>query len=588
MKAPSVGSDRVNAAVVFGVIPCVIGLGSGLYLRGSDVVWLTSAGNFWPVLFALAAVTSLVKRAHSPFEDRVLAVAAWLVVTWTWFDLPLWIRAIEVPRSAAVVSRDGHVTLASARARNTTDRVWLLTGLPGKRIVLNVAGSTTIHSVNVRYDFAEAYIATRRHEDDVGPPVLAALTTALANEAHKPRSSRNAVFEDRAAHSRFADKICRIAMPEAEKCPLVLHLSPQSEATAPGAVWARYHNEPEAIAEKHLPTLVRLLTEDESKVADPDRVFRLVMELADTPDVIGRVAQNARLLDDREFGELIGRVSAWPGAGDEAVGILVKVNRLSGDQRRALRAKVLSEASIGAIATHFVPLRLTDAEVEAIARRLRWSTNADPRAAVLALATFGERMPVEAQRAAVGIVSGGGAAHALEALRHINFSTEWRAILMRKILSDARPEDFEANHAGRAKLEDLLTPTELQALIAGAVAKSEYDPKWLDFVLRRLPVRDMSEAERKSLLTSLLFGSAKSALEFASENRRHLDPADVDEVTRDYARTIAPDHCLHLSHRNKNRRIDYFSDNQLQIFIACAEAGQKPAKSPVETSAIVR
>jgi hypothetical protein len=60
------------------------------------------------------------------------------------------------------------------------------------------------------------------------------------------------------------------------------------------------------------------------------------------------------------------------------------------------------------------------------------------------------------------------------------------------------------------------------------------------------------------------------ALEFASENRRFLDPAEVNEITRDYARTIAPDQCLHFSHRNKNRKAEYFSESQLQIFRDCA------------------
>ncbi len=83
-------------------------------------------------------------------------------------------------------------------------------------------------------------------------------------------------------------------------------------------------------------------------------------------------------------------------------------------------------------------------------------------------------------------------------------------------------------------------------------------------------MRAMTQAQQKSLLMELLFKSPKAALEFVSENRRYLDPTEVDEVTRDYTRTIATDLCLHLSHRNSNRKVEYFSEAQLQIFRDCA------------------
>jgi hypothetical protein len=81
----------------------------------------------------------------------------------------------------------------------------------------------------------------------------------------------------------------------------------------------------------------------------------------------------------------------------------------------------------------------------------------------------------------------------------------------------------------------------------------------------------MTIEERQSLLTGLMFESPKAAIEFVSKNRAYLEPAEVNEVTRGYARTIEPDFCLHLSHRNKNWRVDYFSEDQLQIFRDCAE-----------------
>jgi hypothetical protein len=82
----------------------------------------------------------------------------------------------------------------------------------------------------------------------------------------------------------------------------------------------------------------------------------------------------------------------------------------------------------------------------------------------------------------------------------------------------------------------------------------------------------MTGEERKSVLTGLLFESSKAAFEFASENRRYFEAADINEITRDYARTIEPSMCLHLSHRNKNRRLEFFSEDQLQILRECASA----------------
>ena len=116
----------------------------------------------------------------------------------------------------------------------------------------------------------------------------------------------------------------------------------------------------------------------------------------------------------------------------------------------------------------------------------------------------------------------------------------------------------------------MLTPAEMRALIAMAVKRSENSAPWLDFAHKSLPISEMTPAEQKTLLTELLFRSPKAALEFVSENRRYLEPAEVDEVTRDYTRTITTDMCLHLSHRNSNRKMEYFSEAQLQIFRDCA------------------
>jgi hypothetical protein len=112
----------------------------------------------------------------------------------------------------------------------------------------------------------------------------------------------------------------------------------------------------------------------------------------------------------------------------------------------------------------------------------------------------------------------------------------------------------------------------MRALIAVAIRRSETSSQWLEFTQKALPISAMTPAEQKSLLSEVLFRSPKSALEFVSENHRHLEPAEVNEVTRDYTRTITTDMCLHLSHRNKNRKTEYFSEAQLQIFRDCAGA----------------
>ena len=97
----------------------------------------------------------------------------------------------------------------------------------------------------------------------------------------------------------------------------------------------------------------------------------------------------------------------------------------------------------------------------------------------------------------------------------------------------------------------MLTPAEMRALTAMAIKRSETSGQWLDFAHKSLPVSGMTPAEQQTLLTELLFKGPKAAFEFVSENRRYLEPAEVNEVTRDYTRTITTDLCLHLSHRNQ-------------------------------------
>ena len=137
---------------------------------------------------------------------------------------------------------------------------------------------------------------------------------------------------------------------------------------------------------------------------------------------------------------------------------------------------------------------------------------------------------------------------------------------MNKVLFDAVLDDFSDAQFSKENLLAILTPLEMRQLIAVAVKRGEKSDKWLDFALASLPIHDMTLAERRILLDGLLFKSPKAALEFVSKNRDYLAHDEINEITRDYARTVTGDFCLHLSHRNNNWRTKYFSDAQLQIF----------------------
>ena len=238
------------------------GSGIGQVLRWSDTVWLTDAGAFWPIVCLSASLAALTKRAISPFEDSTTCVGSWLVVAWTWLYLPLWLMATEIPQSSAVVSMDGRVFMASEAARQPANAVWLLTRRAGTRIVHNASATAATDAVELRYRYSEPYIATRSHEEDLAKPLLGAVSAALAVEAGKSRASRAALFERGEAHDRLLESICRTAVPDSTTCPLRLTLAPQTEATTPGAVWSKSFTETEARAEKHLPTLVQLLTDE--------------------------------------------------------------------------------------------------------------------------------------------------------------------------------------------------------------------------------------------------------------------------------------------------------------------------------------
>lgn len=564
--------DAKSRAVVFGLLPCVLGLGAARYMHWSDTVWLATAGSFWPIVLSSVSGAILIKLIFSPFEDRTVSWAAWLTLVWTWFYLPLWATAREVPYAAAIVGRDGRVHIVSEATREPALKVWFLTDHPGIRIVHNVAGKVITSALELEYRYAEPYIATRRDNEDLSEPLKAAAGAILQEQAARPRVSKIGLVENRAVQDRVLERICQATAGDRVACPLKMRLSPQPDAKAPGATWSTSYTEKEAIEERHLPSLLRLLTQPDSPILHRDEVFALLLETAEDVTPLSQLAQQSHLLDDDQFDRLIGRILASPGCGNEAVVIISKANRLTAAQRLALRAQALGGASIATLLTHAVPLHISDPDIVQLAARMRSDFIADPAVAVRALEVFGERLSTDIQRDAVAAIVKAKPSYALAALRHVNFSPALRTDLMGKVLSDARYDDFSAAGLSKEKLQGMLTPAEMRSLIAMAIKRSETSGPWMDFAQQSLPISAMTPAEQQSLLTDLLFRSPKAAFEFVSENRRYLEPADVNEVTRDYARTIAAEMCLHLSHRNTNRKMEYFSEAQLQIFRDCAAA----------------
>ena len=570
MKKPSKWQSRRYRALVFGLLPCLLGLGTAQYLRWTDAVWLTIASWFWPILLTIVSAAVLIKLVFSPFEDRASAVSAWLTLVLTWFYVPMWATAVELPRAAAVADSNGNVDFATRASRLPGYKIWFLTHAPGTRIVHDVSGQVLAHEMVLDYAYDGPYIAAHRDRDDLLASLSRAADTVLGEEVARPRESRIALLEDAATSKAVLERICRAAVGDREHCPIKMKLTPENTAIAPGGTWNKLHTEEEALQERHLPTLVRLLTQTDTPLVDRDKVFSLLLEDADTIAPISQVAQKPYWLTDDQFAALIARILVSSESGNDAAAIVARVTRLKPEQRRALRTKALDEASIGTLLEHAASLHISDAELAQLAPRARISFAVDPATAVRALELFAGRWPPETQRdAVVGIVKA-DAAYALKALEHLNFSSELRRLLMNKVLADAEYEDFAKARLTKEKLQVMFSSAELRSLTELAVKRSETSESWMNFALNALTVREMTPAERNSLLTGLLFKSPRSAMEFVSENRRYLEPEEVNEVTRDYTRTIAADLCLHLSHRNANRRMEYFSETQLQIFRDCA------------------
>ena len=373
--------------------PCALGVACAQVLRWTDTVWLSTAGGFWPITLTAVSVAILIRRLFSPFSDRTIAGAAWVTLVLAWFLGPLWVTAVNVPFAAAVVSRDGHVHDVRDVARYPEYKVWFMADHRGTRTVHNVAGKIVTSSIEIDYRYADPYIATQQHKEDLSKPLIRAAATILNEEAKRPRASKIALVDDTTVQNRVIERICTETVGDRIACPLKMKLLPQNEATGLGGTWSKYYSEREAIDEKHLPTLARLLTTPDSSIADPDRVFALILKLADTVAPLSQVAQHPYFLRDEQFDELIQRILIAPDCGDEAVAILPKSNRLTAEHRSALRAKALAEASIGKIVAQAGPLHISDAEIATLAPRMQAAFVGDPGVAVRALEAFGDAPP---------------------------------------------------------------------------------------------------------------------------------------------------------------------------------------------------
>jgi hypothetical protein len=228
----------------------------------------------------------------SPFKDRTSSLAAWLTLVWTWFYFPLWATARELTYAAAVVGRDGRVHIVSEATRDPTLKVWFLTGHSGTRVVHNVVGKVITSSLELEYRYAESYIANRHDNEDLSGPLTRAASAMLQEEAALPRASKIELIQNRAVQDRVLERICHATVGDQLACPIKMRLSPQSEATAPGATWSTYYTEKEAIEEKHLPTLVQMLTQPDSPVEHRREVFALLLEIAVDVTPLSQVAQH--------------------------------------------------------------------------------------------------------------------------------------------------------------------------------------------------------------------------------------------------------------------------------------------------------
>ncbi len=366
MQNASVSLTIMHRLVCFGLVPCAIGAGIALYLHWRDVVWLSDAGSFWPITLALLSTAIVVRLCFGLIKDRTSAIAAWLVLVMTWSYTPAWAMSLRVPLSAAVVGRDGGVTVARNATRRPGNMFLLLTDRAAVKIVHNVEGALPVGELKLEYRFAEDYIATRLDDEDLAQRLLRAAAPILETHARGSRATRIALLEDRATQQSVMARICRDAVGDQRPCPLIMKLSPLDDAVAAGATWSKFFTEDEAITERHLPTLLHILMRPDSHVVKRDTVFALVLELAETVEPLVHLARRPTLLLDAQFVELVRRILTAPGCSDEVIALAATVIRLNPEQRKALREKALAEASVAGLLDQAASLRLSDDEIAAL------------------------------------------------------------------------------------------------------------------------------------------------------------------------------------------------------------------------------
>jgi len=62
--------DAKSRAVVFGLLPCALGLGAARTVLWTDTVWLTTAGSFWPIILSSISGAILNKLSFFALAER--------------------------------------------------------------------------------------------------------------------------------------------------------------------------------------------------------------------------------------------------------------------------------------------------------------------------------------------------------------------------------------------------------------------------------------------------------------------------------------------------------------------------------------
>lgn len=587
MKTQILANRNVNDYIVtvLGVLPCFLGLGVAAYLTLAGVVWLSDTSGIWPIacvivsIWLVLAIRQSIGEATGARRASIFTVA-WLsiyalgifaFVVWSSLYVSLWLRATKIPNTTAVVS-GGVVYRVSDTFPMGSGPVLLMTGTGGKTFVHNVEGRVVTLSMEARYKFDTPFIATRAHDEDLSAIITDALNTHLAPLTKQTRTRRLRLLTVPGELEQITKMVCLAIVRGAAGCPLSMKLTPASDSTARSQVWSTEYTDAEAIAEKHLPSLIQLMSRDALGPAEFDIAYKLVLAGAMRSEQLGMLAKTSRTIKAHQFDELIDRILAAEDGGNEAGNVLIATNRLRPEQRQRLRDKVLDAANIAFIVKQAAKLRLTDADVARLSPRLQAAAARSAELAVSIVDIFGERLPIEVQDSAVDAIVHADVSFVFDALRTLNFSSALRERLVNKILSGTSAGGKAFPNLSKEQLEASLTPREVEALTTALVPISSISNNQLDFVVRTLPVHAMTPAQQRTVVDELMFVGTKAALEFVSVNHKHMDRAIVTEVTRDYVKTIDREFCLHLTHRNTSRRMDFFSPEQVRIFQDCAQA----------------